>query len=185
MTGYDEFMAVFGDITILQVIQITLAGVFLYLFYRKVRDYLVGRYEADKARDEQLKEALEAISKYPEYRKQSIAIQEKLENEIQGLRKAQEENTARLSKMEEDAKRRERNKLRDLLLQSYRHYTSLERNPTQTWTSMEAEAFWELFRDYEDAGGNGYVHTVVQPAMNLLKIVGMDGLNERAEFGNR
>lgn len=185
MTGYDEFMAVFGDITILQVIQITLAGVFLYLFYRKVRDYLVGRYEADKVRDEQLKEALEAVSKYPEYRKQSIAIQEKLESEIQGLRKAQEENTARLSKMEEDAKRRERNKLRDLLLQSYRYYTNLERNPNQTWTSMEAEAFWELFRDYEDAGGNGYVHTVVQPAMNLLKIVGMDDLSDKTEFGNR
>ncbi len=30
---------------------------------------------------------------------------------------------------------------------------------------MEAEAFWELFRDYEEAGGNGYMHTVVQPEM--------------------
>lgn len=33
---------------------------------------------------------------------------------------------------------------------------------------MEAEAFWGLFRDYEEAGGNGYMHSVVQPAMTEL-----------------
>ena len=76
--------------------------------------------------------------------------------------------------MEEDAKRRERSKLRDLLLQSYRYYTDKERNPLGTWTSMEAEAFWELFKEYEDAGGNGYIHTVVQPAMNLLKVIDIE-----------
>ena len=36
---------------------------------------------------------------------------------------------------------------------------------------MESEAFWELFREYENAGGNGYMHTEVQPAMELLTIV--------------
>ena len=36
---------------------------------------------------------------------------------------------------------------------------------------MEAEAFWELFKDYEEDGGNGYIHSVVRPAMNLLRIV--------------
>lgn len=36
---------------------------------------------------------------------------------------------------------------------------------------MEAEAFWELFRDYEDAGGDGYVHTEVQPAMERLTVL--------------
>ena len=35
---------------------------------------------------------------------------------------------------------------------------------------MEAEAFWGLFRDYEEAGGDGYMHTVVQPAMEKLRI---------------
>ena len=36
---------------------------------------------------------------------------------------------------------------------------------------MEAEAFWELFREYEEAGGDGYMHTEVQPAMERLLIV--------------
>lgn len=78
--------------------------------------------------------------------------------------------------MEEIQKRQKRNELRDRLLQSYRYYTDRRRNPKQVWNRMEAEAFWELFGDYEAAGGDGYIHTVVQPAMNLLKIVEMDEL---------
>lgn len=32
---------------------------------------------------------------------------------------------------------------------------------------MEADGFWDLFREYEEAGG-GYIHTVVQPDMERL-----------------
>ncbi|MDO4315626.1 MAG: hypothetical protein Q4C45_07590, partial [Oscillospiraceae bacterium] len=128
----------------------------------------------EKERDKQLKEALEAVRKYPEYRQQSIEIQQKLESEIQGLRLAQQENTSKLITMEEDSKRRERNKLRDRLLQNYRYYTSKEHNPAKAWTRMESDAFWELFGDYEGTDGNGYVHTVVQPEMNLLTVIEMD-----------
>ncbi len=93
-----------------------------------------------------------------------------LEGEISALRKSQEESMKRLVAMEEMTQRRERNKLRDLLLQNYRYYTNNEVNPSHSWTRMESEAFWELFKDYEEAGGNGYVHTVVQPAMLDLTI---------------
>lgn len=110
--------------------------------------------------EEQLKEALSAVRKYPE-----------LESEIQDLRKTQEETSERLAKMDEDIKRRERNKLRDRLLQNYRYYTNPKHNPSSAWTKMEAEAFWELFRDYEDAGGDGYVHTEVRPAMERLTVL--------------
>ena len=150
MTGYDEFIAVFGKITLFDIAQLLFAGVFLFLAYRKLKKYLVDKHDREQLRDAQLKEALDSVRKYPEYRQQSIR------------------------KMEEDAKRRERSKLRDLLLQSYRYYTDQERNPLGAWTSMEAEAFWELFKEYEDAGGNGYIHTVVQPAMNLLKVIDIE-----------
>ena len=76
--------------------------------------------------------------------------------------------------MEKDTKRRERNKLRDRLLQNFRYFTSKEKNPLQAWTRMEAEAFWELFKDYEDVDGDGYVHSEVQPAMNLLEVIEME-----------
>lgn len=121
--------------------------------------------------DAQLKEALEAVSKYPQYRQQSLEIQQKLESEIQSIRLAQEENIERLKKMEDAQMKLERNKLRDRLLQSYRFYTDKDKNPTQSWSRMEAEAFWELFGEYEERGGNGFVHSEVQPAMNRLTVI--------------
>jgi chloramphenicol 3-O-phosphotransferase len=61
--------------------------------------------------------------------------------------------------------------LRDRLLQNFRYYTNIETNPSQTWTRMEAEAFWEMFKDYEEAGGNGYMHSNVRPEMERLIVV--------------
>lgn len=174
MTGFNEFIKLFGNITILNVIEVIMAGIFLWLVYTKIRDYLIKKYEADKKKDDQIKEALESVRKYPEYRKQSLEIQESLKGEIQELRDGQQSIVDRLEKIEEQNQRRERNKLRDILLQSYRYYTNPEKNPTKTWTHMEAEAFWELFKDYEDAGGNGYMHTVVQPEMERLCVVDID-----------
>lgn len=46
---------------------------------------------------------------------------------------------------------------------------------------MEAEAFWELFKEYEDRGGNGYVHSVVQPAMNELTVRSLEDLHTADE----
>lgn len=113
-----------------------------------------------------LKEALDGVKKIPEFEKQLLEFIA-----------SQEDQTKRLVKIEEDSKRRERNKLRDRLLQSYRYYTSLEYNPRKEWTRMESEAFGELFSDYEEADGNGYVHTEIQPAMNLLTIIEISDVN--------
>lgn len=171
LTGFDEFKEVFGSITVLSVVELLLAVLFCYLIYRKLSKYLIGRYEAGKKKDEQLKTALDVVSKYPEYRAQSLRVQKELQTEIDALRSAQSEQIERLKKMEDDTTRRERNRLRDRLLQSYRYYTDPACNPAGAWNSMEAEAFWEMFSDYEDVSGDGYIHSVVQPAMNLLKIV--------------
>ena len=52
MTGYDEFMTLFGDITLFEVSQVFLSLLFLFLLYKRVREYLIQRYEANVARDE-------------------------------------------------------------------------------------------------------------------------------------
>lgn len=171
MKDINAFINVFGDVTVLQIVEISLALGVAAMVYRKFRKYLIDRHEVEKVRDAQLKEALDAVHKYPEYRKQSIAIQDKLEGEIQMLRTSLDNYMQRLDKIEDNNNRRARNRLRDTLLQNYRYYTNKERNPSQSWTRMESEAFWELFRDYEDAGGNGYMHTEVLPAMQRLTIV--------------
>lgn len=168
---WQSFIDTFGNITVLDVAIFIAAIVFLVLIYRKVKDYLIKKHDAEKLRDEQLQEALTAVRKYPEYRKQSIQIQHELEDENCAVRKDIQALTKRIEKMEEDTKRRERNKIRDRLLQNYRYYTNTETNPTQSWSRMEADAFWELFKEYEENGGDGYMHSEVQPAMNKLTIV--------------
>lgn len=39
---------------------------------------------------------------------------------------------------------------------------------------MESDAFWKMFGDYEEAGGDGDMHTTVQPAMRLLDVIQMN-----------
>lgn len=47
---------------------------------------------------------------------------------------------------------------------------------------MEHHAFFELVKDYEELGGNDYVHKVILPAMNDLDIVYMDDLDAVKEL---
>jgi hypothetical protein len=178
LTGLDEFLDVCGDITVSQIVTGIFVLIFMFFIYKQVKKYFDEKIKAhnermqmEKQRDADIQEALVAVRKYPEYRQQSIKIQELLEGEIQELRVMIQEDKERLARMEEQDRRRECNKLRDTLLQHYRYYTNKERNPHQTWTQMEAEAFWELFSDYEDLGGNGHMHTVVQPEMERLIVV--------------
>lgn len=178
MVGLEQFLELFGNVTVTGIVTFVLAIFFGYRIYKEVVKFLdnkknlaIQKYEAEKKKDEQLKSVLEEVSKYPEYREQSRAIQKEFRDEIDGLRVTQQSIQDTLKNMQERQDRRERNKLRNKLLQSYRYYTDLEKNPSQSWTRMESEAFWALFKDYEDAGGDGYMHTVVQPAMSLLKII--------------
>ena len=43
----------------------------------------------------------------------------------------------------------------------------------KAWSEMEADAFWKIFKDYEDLEGDGYVHSEVQPTMNDLEKIPM------------
>lgn len=167
----EQFLAIFGEVTIGEIVALGLAGVFAWQVYKKIRDYFTTRAMEELERNNKVNQLLDEVAKYPQYREESIKIRKGLQEEIDGLKAANEKITHTLDDMQESLKKRERNKLRARLLESYRYYTSLETNPKQEWNSMEAETFWNLFADYEEAGGNGYMHTVVQPEMNKLKVV--------------
>ena len=185
MIGFEQFLQTFGDITLSKIIVFILAIVFLFGIYKQIKkflnnkkDVLIEKHEAEKLKDEQLQKVLEEVNKYPKYREQSRQIQKELREEIDGVKSAQKhladsqkEIIETINDMRLKQEKRERNKLRDKLLHLYRFYTDKERNPDQVWSRMDSETFWELFGDYEDMGGDGYIHTIVQPAMNLLKIV--------------
>lgn len=183
--GLDQFLQFFGEITVSKIVGFGLAIFFCWKIYRQVQKFfdnkknmLIEQHEAKKEQDEKINTLLEEVNKYPQYREQSRKIQQEFRDEIDGLKESQQalvetqqliQDT--LQDMQEKNERRERNKLRDKLLQNYRYYTDKEKNPKQVITRMENDAFWELFSDYEDMGGDGYMHTVVQPAMNMLKII--------------
>lgn len=180
MKGIDEFIKIFGDITVLEIVELALAVIFIVTVLKKVSGYFkkkteeeIKRTETEKVRDAQLKEALDAVHKYPEYRQQSLEIQRQFQIQFKQINERlgqMDKIDERLTQMEETTKRRERNKIRDHLLQSYKFYTDPKKNPTMSWTKMEADVFWDLFKEYEENGGDGQMHTDVQPAMLSLKV---------------
>lgn len=177
MTGLEEFLQLFGDITVSQIVVFVSAAVFLFLIYKEIKEYVGTKIEEQQKRAEEeknykkkLDDAYNVTQKYPAYHQESIDIRDGLKREIKEMREDFAIILKRLDDMEKQNKKRECSKLRDMLLQNYRYYTNENQNPSQSWTKMEAEAFWELFREYEDAGGNGYMHTVVQPAMDRLVV---------------
>jgi hypothetical protein len=178
MKYLDQFLAIFGDVTISEIIKFVFALLFLYAIYKEVKKFNNAKIleqqkaaEEERAHKQKVDEAWEATQKYPLYHQESITIRDGLKKEIQEIREYFEAMMGRLDKMEEQNKKRECSKLRDMLLQNYRYYTNINQNPSQSWTRMESEAFWELFREYEATGGNGYMHTVVQPEMERLHII--------------
>ena len=104
---------------------------------------------------------------------QSIEIQQQFNKSIAELKEGMDQHQKQLEKIEEDIISRERSKLRDRLLQSHRYFTSPEKNPLHAWSEMEADAFWSMFKEYENAKGNGHMHTVVQPEMRALEVIPM------------
>ena len=172
MNKYNAFIELFGEITVLDVVLAIGALAFMYGIYKQVSDHIVKKHDAEQEREAKLEESYDCVhNKYPEYRQQSLQIQKDLTARMDNMGQAIDGLAKSLAAMKEVTDRRERNRIRDRLLQAYRYYTSQDANPGQSWNNMEAEAFWEMFKDYEDANGDGFMHTVVQPAMQKLKVV--------------
>lgn len=115
-------------------------------------------------------------AKQLEYREQSLSKQAVIDNRFKDVNDKIDELTDLIKNHYEETKRLKRNELRDKLIHSYRYFTSKENNPDQVWNEMEAEAFWHLFSDYEEMGGNGFMHQTVKPAMQLLTVIKMTDL---------
>jgi len=65
-----------------------------------------------------------------------------------------------MQKKENETKLKE---LKDSLVRYYNKYKDAGR-----WSRLEKDAFWDLFDDYEKRGGNGFIHSIVEPAMREL-----------------
>lgn len=176
MNGFEQFMETFGGVTLGTVAVIVISIIFIYRGYKKFSKYLLEKHDAEQRHLAELTEALEGVRKYPEYREQSHKIQVALQSDIKAinvkyetLAKDFKTLTDKFEDMEERARKKDLSLLKDKIIERYKYYTDPEINPTQTWNKMEAESFWELFNEYEARGGNGYLHSDVQPKMMALK----------------
>ena len=130
----------------------------------------------------------ESVNRYPEYRAQSLCIQQQLQEADNGILevcKAIKDDVVANREMLDSRLRsleaREKNALRDKIYAHWRNFTNLNLNPQQAWTDMEQHTFNELVRDYESLGGNDFVHDTVLPAINNLEIVLMSDIRRLEE----
>ena len=107
------------------------------------------------------------------YRQQSLDKQAHIEEHFTEIDSKIDGLIAMINAQHEENREIKKNELREKLMNLYRFHTSLEKNPEQEWTEVEAEVFWNLFNDYEKLGGNGFMHNTVKPAMKKLKVVTM------------
>lgn len=178
----ENLIKLVGNVTVEWIVIAIAAIVFLVKVYQAVKTYFSAKAIAEREKDTRIHQVIEQAEQYPKWRQQSIDIQQQFAKAINDLKDSQERQNARLEKMEKEGQQRELNKIRDRILQSYRYYTSAEKNPMKSWSAMEADAFWRMFGDYEDLGGDGYVHSEVQPAMNSLPVIQMDDAERLCEL---
>ena len=158
--------------------------------------------DKEKANEEQLKQenrardskiaALEAaVNALPGYRAQSLQIQQQLQNADKDIlaactdiKNSVLDNQHILNERLDRLEKREKNAIRAKLLNEYRLFTDESKNPMLAWSEMEHHAFFELVRDYEDLGGNDYVHSEVIPNVNKLDVVSMTNKEDLLKLMN-
>ena len=145
--------------------------------------------QENRERDNRIAALQAAVDALPSYRAQSLQIQTQLQNADHEILEACNiikesvlENRQVLDLRLDRLERREKNALRQKILNEHRIFTDEHMNPMQAWTEMEHHSFFKLVEDYEDLGGNDYVHSEVLPAMNRLRVIPMSDRNALYEL---
>lgn len=81
----EQFLELFGDVTIGKVVVVVCAGVFLWKCYGKVSGYFKEKSIRDYEQNKQVQEVIELSKNYPIWRKQSMGIQVEMNNKMQNL----------------------------------------------------------------------------------------------------
>lgn len=188
MFGLEEVKSIFGPLTVSVIIDLVIAIVTIIIAYKKLQNKIIGSYKERQQQKDDIEEALTGVRSLPTYRQQSLQIQKELKdndsailNTCKEIQNEVNENQRILNERLDKLEDRERNALREKILSMHRLFTNKKRNPMQAWSEMERDSFNDLIADYESLNGNGHVHSVVIPEMNLLHVIVMSdtaGLNE-------
>lgn len=182
----DYFLQAFGNTTLSTVIVFICAMSFLFTLGMKGYKAVV-KYHDDlqKKEDEMVRfqeDILYVKARQVEEMKEIRTKQEILENLLTEVADRQNSILQRQEEFETQSRERSKNKLRDRLLQNYRYYGSTERNPQQAWSEMEKDAFYNLYNDYKDLGGNGFIHSTVEPQLATLEVIPMNKEDKLVEL---
>lgn len=96
--------------------------------------------------------------------KQSIIHDEMIKKDISSLTDTVNGIANTLNSMQEKENETKLKELKGSLIRYYNRYKDIGE-----WSKLEKDAFWDLFDDYEKRGGDGYIHSIVEPAMRELK----------------
>jgi hypothetical protein len=182
----EYFLQAFGNTSLSTAVVFICAMSFLFTL--GIKGYkAVIKYHDDlqKKEDEMVRfqeDILYVKARQVEEMKEIRERQEKLENLLTDVANTQNSILQRQEQFETQSRERAKNKLRDRLLQNYRYYGSVERNPKQAWSLIERDAFYDLYNDYTELGGNGLIHTEVEPKMATLRVIPMENKEELDEL---
>lgn len=102
--------------------------------------------------------------KHEESVKQSIRHDKMIKDDILSLTSTVNGIANTLNSMQEKENETKIKELKGSLIRYYHKYKDIGE-----WSKLEKDAFWDLFDDYEKRGGDGYIHTIVEPVMRELK----------------
>lgn len=105
-------------------------------------------------------------SKQNEDVRQSIVHDKRIKDDLKNVTDKVNEIAETLSKMQKADNVTEMKKLKEKLVAYYNKYKN-----SDGWTLMDKEVFWDLFEDYEKRGGDGFIHSKVEPVMRELKVI--------------
>ena len=163
----DALITLCGNIPLSTVILAIVAIVFLIRVGKKVYKEIADFHDRRQERDAVLSRIQGELIMIKEN-------QEKISKDMNELALGQEEIKEKQKVLEENHQDYILTTSRDRLLQSYRYYTSTEKNPMGAWSEMEKEAFDKLFKTCERMGGDGLLHTEVEPAMAKLDVISLE-----------
>lgn len=199
MRKLEAFLKLFGHITILEVVEFIIAVAFFVIVLVQFIKFVNKKHDIEQQRNEDIQEALagarsvptcqernklvhkelkdEITTVYDNLENKILNLEQKVDTKIDGLQDTLDGIMKHLCEIDEERKKRECSRIRDLLIQSYNLYANPTKNETMAWSEMECANFTELYNDYVALGGNSYIQSHVKPAMDELRVIKMTDID--------
>lgn len=193
MKADEAFINMFGNLTILHVVEFFFAMYFIIRVSKDAIAFINRKHDEEQQKTADVAEALAGVRAMPAYRQQSVEIQgqlnqkitdvhDEMSNKFDELTKKFDAVMDRLDTMDAESKKRARNRLREELMRGHRMFTDPIKNPMKAWSSLEHDSWFAQYDDYLECDGNGDMKYRICPEMNNLDIIHMDDTEKLYEL---